>query len=118
MPVVNQQVMAGDFLAFDYGIRERQYKLIQVKQITSSGIIICGCYELNPDLTIRCCPKWSTGPRKAEIVTDEIKEMVRRDNLISLIVRKASEESLREFSTISLNKIDQVLNAARSIEDK
>ena len=108
--------MVGDLLALDYGIRERRYKLIQVGRITPSGRIICGTYELNPDLTIRGRPKWSTGPVRAEIVTDEIKELVRRDKLVSLIASQTSEASLRKLSTVTLEKISQILTAAQSAE--
>jgi hypothetical protein len=51
----------------------------RIERFTKSGRIICGPYELNPNLSIRGADTW--GPFRMEVVTDEIREKVAIQNL-------------------------------------
>ena len=51
----------------------------RIERFTRSGRIICGPYELNPNLTIRGADTF--GPDRMEVVTDEIREKVAIQNL-------------------------------------
>ena len=53
------------------------WTVIKIQKITKTGRLNCGHYTLNPDLTVRGS-KGSYGPYQAQIITDEIREQIRR----------------------------------------
>ena len=53
------------------------WTVIKIQKITKTGRLNCGRYTLNPDLTIRGSTG-SYGPYRAQIITDEIREQIRR----------------------------------------
>jgi|JI10StandDraft_1071094.scaffolds.fasta_scaffold355936_5 hypothetical protein len=99
-------VKVGDELAFDLGpglgSRQTRWSIHAVEKITPSGRIVCGPYELNPDLSIRGKKNrgyW--GPSRGELVTKKIRDSVEVSRLISLIERvKLSELSLETLSKV------------------
>jgi hypothetical protein len=77
-----QQHKVGDELAFYHFGGSGRWSIHRITKITPSGRIRCGYYELNPDLTIRGRDPWSNEPDHGEPVTDEIRGMVKRQELI------------------------------------
>ena len=76
----------GDALAFRNYSRVGccQWSVHRITKITKSGRMVCGPYTLNQDLTIRGDTGYS-GPIKAQAVTPEIIEEVRRYKAISFL---------------------------------
>lgn len=73
------EIQVGDSLAFCCGFGGR-YEIHTVTRITPSGRIVCGRYTLNPDLSIRGRRSGgigSWGPRRGEVVTPEIRGIIR-----------------------------------------
>ena len=76
-------IAVGDELAFSIGYGCR-WEIIKIERFTSSGLIKCGRFTLNPDLTIRG-RRPAYCPLRGEPVTDEIRREVRRQGNISKI---------------------------------
>ena len=74
----------GDELAFRCGSIRTRWEIHTITAISPSGLIKCGMWELNPDLTIRG-KRGNYGPFAGEPVTEEIRqEMLRAKWILSL----------------------------------
>jgi hypothetical protein len=105
------RVAVGDELAFLVGFG-RSYEIHKVDKITPSGRIKCGYWELNPDLTIRTKPSYS-GPSSGIPVTDEIRQRVRRETMITKLTRAP----WNEMSSDDLEEAHKVLEKHKAKSD-
>lgn len=78
------EIKVGDELAFGSSGWAATYKIHKVERITPSGRIVCGRYTLNPDLTIRGSRN-AWGPYRAEVVTQEIRDEIEKQDILSVI---------------------------------
>jgi len=89
MNKINSTYQTGEVLAFRLGgYGQPPYSLHKIDRITPSGRIICGHYELNPDLSIR----GALGQGWSRIVcvgrvTAQITEEVTRYKLVTRLKR-------------------------------
>jgi hypothetical protein len=72
----------GDELAFYHYAGSGRWDIHRITKITPSGRVRCGYYDLNPDLSVRGRNGWSS-PNRGEPVTDEIRGIVKRQDLIA-----------------------------------
>lgn len=85
----NPQLKVGDELAFACRIG-RPWIIRKVTNITPTGRIKAGEYDLNPDLTIRGSSKGRTGgPFRALVVTEDIRAECRRYQMVITLEKVA-----------------------------
>jgi ATP-dependent exoDNAse (exonuclease V) alpha subunit len=102
-----QPIKAGDQLAFR---THRHYEIKTVEKVTPKGFIKIGHLTLNPDLTIRGRGAWSTGPWRAEPVTQEILDSVETHKLAFKILKT----SFPDLPLETLRKIDEAIKEAKA----
>lgn len=100
---MSNQIEVGDTLAFRVGFGRGRWKLYEVTGITPSGRIKCGNITLNPDLTVRGRDKWSDLPYKAQRITQEITDAVRKDTFIDRI-------KLVDWVSLDVTKLDAIVD--------
>ena len=99
------KVKVGDELAFHN--RYHGYSLETVTKITPTGIIKCGDkFALNPDLTIRGDRASFVDPYRGEVVTDEIREKILRQNLL----RRLDCKKWADLTTNKLKKLVAIID--------
>jgi len=104
-----KQWKVGDELAFSFS-RGDEYFIETIHEITPSGRIRCGRYELNPDLTIR---GKSYRYRRGEPVTPYIRACVARSKNLMII----GSCTFRKLDNATLAKIAKLIESATPIKD-
>jgi hypothetical protein len=107
----NPVVKPGDKLVFlDHG----QYVTDTVEKVTPSGRIVMKVWTtLNPDLTVRGRPLYSTSAKRGMIPTPELMEKVRRQEMIH---RLAYFSDWRDFTNEELEQVYAVVMQVRQRE--
>lgn len=96
------EIKVGDELAFQWGLNKR-WGIFQVQRITPTGLIKCGHWTVNPDLSIR--GRGYTSPFRAHLPTPHVREQVRRQWLTQRL-QLAKPENL---TTDQLERIAAIL---------
>ena len=104
----NHNLKVGDELAFRDGYGRGNYAIHEIERITPSGRLVCGHITLNSDLSIRGDRGYG-GPYCGEIITDKIREAVRRQNALEAIKRTKFDN----LTTDSLAAIVAAINEAK-----
>jgi len=99
-------IKVGDELAFKYGHgKNAYYKIYEVEKITPSGRIKCGHYTLDQDLRIRGNDRFYSVPHRAELVTQEIRDAVKRQHYF----QKVSLIRPENLTTSQLERIAAII---------
>lgn len=105
------QYKVGDELAFYHHGGLGRWDIHSITKITPSGRIRCGYYDLNPDLTVRGRSAWSNGPTRGEPVTDEIREILKRRELITM-AKNLARFDWEKLTNEQLNAIFAIVKGA------
>ncbi len=106
-----KQWKVGDQLAFSYS-RGEEYFIETIHEITPSGRIRCGNFELNPDLTVRGKRGWNSY-RRAEPVTPHILACIDRSNNLTTI----GSCRFNRLDNDTLAKVAQLIKSATPLKD-
>lgn len=111
---MSEKLKVGDELAFR--MSWHGYAIHKIAAITPTGRIKVGPYELDPDLRIRGRRGRYSGPIRAEIVTDEIRETVLRDYLAWKIKSSADKLKPRALPVEDMQRLAEILERAVGVE--
>jgi len=104
------ELKVGDELAFCHGFGKSHWSIHKIDKITPSGRINCGQYKLDANLRVRGRDTYSPLCHRAEIVTYEIREKVRRQNLLAFIGRA-------DFSKLDTGSLGVIYQIFKSTEE-
>lgn len=104
-------VKVGDELAGKH--RFGGWKTYTVDRITPSGRVVCGDLALDPNLRVRGRDTWSNLPYCLQRMTPQIKEKIKRQQLVETCLKLINSTQFSSLETSKLQTLVKLLTEAQ-----